>query len=632
MKNMKHYKLIAASLAAVVCLSSCDKFLTEAPTTSLSESSVYNTEAVLEANVIGIYSTFQQNNCAWQQVMLEIPMASSCLITWKGARTSEDWVQTKLLTLLPNNGYNTNVFNYCYGTIYRCNKLLENLPDSPVDQTYKNEIEGEVRFLRAWCYYCLARFYGDVPLILNTPKSLTDMENPRTPYQEVYKQVLADLEFAEQNMRTPERQTEATGTTGRPHKWAATAMKSSVYLQIACLIENKDYQFFDLSKPGREPDFSSIGINSHADAWQLSLDTAESVIKSGAYQLEPDYANLFAWGPDNPSIYNSKERVFVLTSTNGNTNNVRISLYTMPQFPEGTLNTVTKNNNWARIRPGRFVLDKWFRVHLGSKWSGRKDKLTDMPKTWTDPRVNIAYFHTSYKKQQNGAISTQRLWPNDASSSGNAFKANNPVLNNAYYDPCFKKYFDTHFDATKGYADFYLMRYAEVYLIAAEAAASLSAGPGDAMWQKAMDYMEVIHERARKSGGKAANPAARPTMAQWKADTKEKLIEAIMWERIFELHGEGHEFFDTHRRGAKFMSDFITKPLNAFLQKPEQNLKSTDKKYSYYSQLYDNWVFEEDPQKLRKAVLFSFPEAEMRTNSSIGDDGQNDFYYASMAD
>ena len=43
------------------------------------------------------------------------------------------------------------------------------------------------------------------------------------------------------------------------------------------------------------------------------------------------------------------------------------------------------------------------------------------------------------------------------------------------------------------------MRFAEVYLIAAEAAANLSAGTGDANWQKAMGYVETIHARARHS-------------------------------------------------------------------------------------------------------------------------------------
>lgn len=622
---------ILASVLAVACLVSCDKFLTENPTTSLSESSVYNTEAVLEAGVIGCYKTMQDNNTAWQQTMLEIPMATSGLITWKGSRTAENWVQTKLLTMLPNNGYTSSVFTYIYSTIYRCNKLLENLPDSPVDQAYKNEIEGEVKFIRAWSYFCLVRFFGDVPLILSTPKSLTDMENPRVPYQEVYRQVLEDLDFAEQNMRTPERQSQIAGQTGRPHKWAATSLKSLVYLQIGNLIEHKDYQFFDMTKEGRAPDFSAVDINSQEDAYTKSLAAAEEVMQSGAYQLEPDYANLFAWGPDNPTIYTSKERIFVLTSTNGGQNNIRIALYTLPPFPQGTVNTTTKNNNSCRIRPARFVADKWFRVHGGSKWTGRYDKLTDLPKTWTDPRVNISYFHTSYKKQQNGTVTTQRVYPGNASSKSKAFiQNNNPLLHNQWYDPIFKKYIDTGYDASKGYSDFYLMRYAEIYLIAAEAAASLSNGPGDANWEKAMKYMEVIHERARKSGGKAASPAATPTMAQWNADTREKLIEAIVWERVFEMHGEGHEFFDTHRRGAEFLANFISKPLNEFLKKPEQNLKSTDKKYSYYSNHYNNWVFEEDPQTLRKAVLFPFPEEEMRNNSAISEEDQNDFFYSSM--
>ena len=178
-------------------------------------------------------------------------------------------------------------------------------------------------------------------------------------------------------------------------------------------------------------------------------------------------------------------------------------------------------------------------------------------------------------------------------------------------EPLFKKYLNPRYNLSCSFADFYLMRYAEVLLYAAEAAASL--GETD----KALGFLEEIHARARRSieGG-----SAYPKMADWgNLTTKEELVSAIMWERVFELHGEGHEFFDTHRRGAKFMSEWLTKPLNAFLKGPEQTRELKDLFYGYY--------LPENGQELRKSVLLAFPDVEFRNNSAISSSEQNDFYF-----
>lgn len=616
MKIMKYNRLLA-SVLSMFCLASCADFLTEAPTVALSEGVVYSTEAILEADIVGCYASQNYHNGAWQQNMFELVQPASGLYGWKGDRTSEDWTQHYRLTLNPNNARNADQYDFFYRSVYQCNKLIENLPDSPVNQTFKNEIEGEAKLLRALDYFSLVRFYGDVPLILNTPKGIEDVDVPRTSYLRVYEQVLSDLDYAEQNMRSPERQAEATGTTGRPHKWAATAMKAMVYTQIACLIENQDWQFFDASKEGRAPDFSFAGINTAADAWELALKTAESVINSGVYELAPDYAQLFDWGAGKP-VYQLKERILVLQSSNNPATNTRVARYTLPQYPEGT-KSASSHSNWGRARPGRYVPVTWCRVHGGKKYTHStldNSKLEGLFSSGYDPRFALTYYYYSYKKSTSG---TNYLYPHK-----DAWKNSKKDWN----QPFFKKYRDSDFDNTLGYADMYLIRFAEMYLIAAEAAASLSSGPGHAMWQKALDYMEVIHARARQSGAKHATS---PSMSNWKnLNTPEDLVNAIMWERVFEHHGEGcYEFFDTHRRGAKWMSEWLAKPINEFHKEKAQTYTTDNKpEYSYFTYMLKDNFYPEDPVELRKSVICQFPEKEFRNNGGIDRSQQNDFYWA----
>ena len=597
--KMKNY--IYAAL--LLCLSSCVGFLEEIPTTSLSEETVYSTEYDLEAGVIGCYASMRGTG-GWQGELNEYLQYASCLVRWKNARTTENWTQTLTLSMFPKNTINERYYNFFYSSIYTCNRFIENLPSSPVDPAFKNEVEAEARLIRAIAYFGLVRQYGDVPLILQTAKNIQETASPRVSYMRVYEQILKDIEFAETYMRGPD----ATRTAGRPHKWAATSFKVAVYAQIACMLENKEYHFFDLGKEGRTPDFSFAEINSAQDAWRLSLKTAESVMECKVYALADSYADLFRW--TNPEDFQLKERVFALQASDNAADGIFVAARTLPLYPEGSSNVSVNNVNAGRIRPERYVLQKWSKIHGGTLENNRSDALTTIYTGCKDPRFDLSYFHTKYTRIDNG--STERLYP-----------ASGRVAGKNAFEPYFKKYLSPGFDLGCGTADFYLMRYAEVILYAAEAAASLSAGPGDTHWNKAMAYMELIHARARRSveGG-----SEYPHMSSWGTlSSSKELVDAIMWERVFEMHGEGHEFFDTHRRGAKFMSEWLAKPLNEFLKMPEQG-GDANTSGSVFMHLYYSHFIEEDPQKLRRSILLAFPDVEFRNNPAITSDQQNDFY------
>ena len=548
-------------------------------------------EAFLEAELVKCWEAQYAGNGAWMKHVYEFVENASALIGWKDNRT-EDWVQARRLTLNPDNARNSDNYDFLYNGINTCNYVMDILNTNAVDPSLKNEVEGEARFIRGWMYFSLVRYYGDVPLILERTSGVADPGSSRTSYLKVYEQILEDLNFAEKNMRTSERQAAVTGgRLCRPHRWAATAMKALVYTQIACLIENIDYQFFDASKSGRYPDFTFAGITSAEDAWIKALETAESVINCGEYALESDYGALFDWGSGKP-VYQSKERILVLQ--NGNTTGLGsyVAIRTLPPYWNGA----TVNTNHGRIRPSRFPVVKWCRVHGGTPWTDRNDNLTGLYMDCHDPRFDVSYIHTSYTNMSTGK--SVSIYPNTG----------NGVRSSTYYMPYFRKYSDSEYDVTPGYADMYMIRLAEMYLIAAEACASLSMDLGDHMCQKALVYMEFLHARARQSG---VTHATSPSMSNWNISTREDLINAIMWERVFELHGEGcHEFFDTHRRGGKWMAEWLTKPLNEFHTEPEQTYMGPSGSFSYFSRYWGSTILPEDPQELRKVLLIPIPSSE----------------------
>ena len=603
------------TVIAVLSVSACQDFLTESPTTELSPSTVYASESALEADAIGLYASLKQSSL-YTGNMAEFLQNCSILTHWRSNKTTEEYTQCYTLGFYSDYSKNESMFRQLFTCIYRCNSLIEGLADSPVDEGFKAEIEGEARFVRAWVYFTLVRMYGDIPLTTEPPHSIEDAFLPRSPYQEVYARIVEDLEFAEQNMRDEARQKAVSGLTGRPYKWAATALKAIVYVQLGSILDSPEDQWFDTSKPGRKPDFSACGVNSAADAWKKALDTAESVISSSGYTLTPDYRQLFRWDVDNhPEDFQLKERIFVLNAVDAVKSSNYIMYRSLPQFPEGSSNYSTKNSNYGRICPNRYTFQRWAKTYGGKLDTGRKDGFKNVYVSCQDPRFNVTYFHTSYFN-----LNTQKqtsLYPKD----GSVYK---------YDPPYFKKYNNPRYDVGSGYADMYLIRFAEMYLVAAEAAASLSTAPGDAYWQKALANIEVLHNRARHSVDEGE--AAYPTWEGRHFAGKEELISEIFWERWYELSCEGHEFFDMRRRGAKFVIDNLIKPVNAFLQEPEQNgqhpdrLASTISTSGYWQNSWNSTLMSEDVQEIRKGLLCAYPFSELLYNSDLTEADQNDFY------
>ena len=643
-------KTILTIAAALVCtasiLTSCAGFLEENPTTALSESSVYINEDALEAQMFGIYQIYNGGEMYLGR-MYEFFQCGSGLIAWKGNRTTDNWLSQQYFCKYSNaSNSNYTMFQAICSGINRCNRLIDNLPGSPVNDTFKKEIEGEARFHRANLFFLGVRIWGDFPLMLTSPKSVKEVNNPRTAWYKVYNQIIKDLEFAETNMCTMSdlkgKYYDTRYSKGRICRTAATALKASVYITLGSMLSSPDDNFWDSSKDAaliaegkdpRTPDFSPIGISSPADAYQKAYDAADYVIRSGDYALVDNYYKLFTWGwrpagvQDDGSDWFLPERIFCVQSTDATGTNY-YSIYSLPQQVPWTSCATTSNSNWGRFRPDRYFINEFLRRTGGELGTGAEN--SDFYVKTQDPRFDASFF-CSFKKMS----AIDHSYDSPTGSSVNTYPKttftvdNTSNTNNTYYMPYSRKAADPTFNVTKGYADMYIIRFAEMYLIRAEAAANLSGGPGDAKWQQALDDVEELHARARKSYDPrtASGPTVGIEYPTWKYETfatKADLVNAIIWERLFELNFENHEWFDTHRFGATWLRDNISIPKNAFAHEPHQEMV-----YNYIYHLEsDPKVHPEDITAIRRGLLNAYPETELRVNTVLDVlKDQNDFYW-----
>lgn len=165
-----------------------------------------------------------------------------------------------------------------YIGIYRCNILLENLNKIAWDsEKQRSKYEGETRFLRAYYYFELARFFENVPLVLTSaPANL-----PQSKPEEIYAQIALDLKRAIELLPNVAYSSSNKDDLGHVTKWAAQALMGRVFLFYTGL-----YQKETLPLP--ENGYIS---KSEVVAW---IDSCANTGISG-HSLIPDFRNLWPY-------------------------------------------------------------------------------------------------------------------------------------------------------------------------------------------------------------------------------------------------------------------------------------------------------------------------------------------------
>ncbi len=126
----------------------------------------------------------------------------------------------------PSAGDISRWYSALYKGVRRANIVIENVPSVAMDETIKNRLLGEARFLRAFFYFDLVRAFGDLPKITTpTPPRIVG----RSPKAEIYNEIIVpDLLVAINNLS--EKSEYAATEAGRATKGAAKAMLAKVYL------------------------------------------------------------------------------------------------------------------------------------------------------------------------------------------------------------------------------------------------------------------------------------------------------------------------------------------------------------------------------------------------------------------
>ena len=200
--------LAIAALLGVSTLPGCSKLLDKHPVTQVvtSDSTVSISAADAENTVTGAYITYKGYDFGLEFNVLDRIVNTDVISD--NAYAGGDNTDNITLDLFTANSLNGNVardWKDAYGIIGKFNINIDQVQqctDAALTASRKNQILGEIRFMRAYTYFDLVRLYGRVPLFLKpaNTKSAEELLNStiiaQSSTDSVYLAILNDLWFA----------------------------------------------------------------------------------------------------------------------------------------------------------------------------------------------------------------------------------------------------------------------------------------------------------------------------------------------------------------------------------------------------------------------------------------------------
>lgn len=204
-------------------VSSCD-VIEQEPIDSVSTQALFVRESDANAAIIGTYRHLANSGPNYIY-FAELPTKNA-----KGNSLNRQFEQLNNLIIVADNSQFTGLWDQQFVLINSANVVIKNVPKIPgMADAAKNSIIAEARFLRAFTYFNLVKYFGAVPLVTEPTESpdVAALQISRTPVADVYTQILADLDFAKANL--PETHA-GLGKTARATKAAAYALGTRIHL------------------------------------------------------------------------------------------------------------------------------------------------------------------------------------------------------------------------------------------------------------------------------------------------------------------------------------------------------------------------------------------------------------------
>lgn len=511
---MKKFKYYLCTLACAITVSSCS--LDETSYTEIEKGNYMKNAAEAENVLLGVYRDMVQDGIYGFHLSLYFTIPSDIA---KVTGNSTDG-----LRLIPSNAYTSSqteiatTWANLYSAIYDANDFIETLGQKigTYDEgNYKKAAVymAEARCLRAMYYFELVRWFGNVALITNTAQS---RQHPSTFTQadpaDVYKFIETDLQYAIDNLPYSVDDNIRSDNSFRLSKGAAFGLLTKVYATWA------GYPVHDTSK------------------WENAAKTAKILVESGKHHLLSDFEQL--WKNTCNGVWDDEESL------------IEVSFYAP------TVTGVSANDPCGRIGKWNGVQASGIRsVRNAGNWRVIPTFLRDWKDRESDNRWKYSFADYKYGKNTTTGEDGVKLVINASGNIEDAIKDDaKDALKKSYIDNVCPRKWDTEeyvnsanylIDANLSNINWYILRYADVLLLYAEALNEWKQGPTDEA------YKAINMVRRRGFGLPVETDNSASDLSGLSYDEFQK---AVRNERAYELAFEGHRRQDLVRWGIYYDS------------------------------------------------------------------------------
>lgn len=495
---------------AAAALSSCSGVLDENPGSYYERDEFFKNAQTVRMGITGIYNVLPSlyGDC-------EMAFAASD-DTYYVSGINQDNSRRDIAhyNLTTTNSYVETVWNYTYDGLNRANYMIQGIEgmDGYEDSEELHLLVAEAKFLRAFFSFNLVRYWGDVPYKTSSTGSYEGAYLPRTDRQEIYDQIVADLEDAKilswaDASTSPERATQG----------AVRALLMRVFLFRAGYSLGMDGALHRPDEDARMEYFTAV-----TREWEAFEQNGYHGFYDGGYEA---LFRSFSEG-----VLNSKESIFeVAFYTEDGRTGARgyWGTYNGPLVAAPGIDPTETDSYMGRANAMFRVIPEWRDFFEYSEEEGgvRDERRDVMVCTYQYNWNSDTYSH---EKQDN--IDRPKQW-----YPGKWRREWMPL---GYKDPNITD------------VNYCNMRYADVVLMAAEAYNEIGETG------KAWTLLNSVRSRAGATEITSSNYASlmkSPKVYDLPfiddSDEAGKFRTALFWERGFELAFEGHRKFDLIRWG-----------------------------------------------------------------------------------
>ncbi|REG90283.1 putative outer membrane starch-binding protein [Algoriphagus antarcticus] len=281
MEFMKKYTKILVWIFVLSSVVSCNQdltdFLEKAPGVDVTEDDLFSSKTQLESYIastyrMGIYSIYPTDG----RITSPRPYTINSAITDEAEAEvtffhTQNWNSGSLSSVSNPNGAEDFRFTVRWKAIRNAWVILERVDEVPdADQTYKDQVKGEMHFILGLSYFEMLKRYGGVPIVNKRFGIDDDFKLPRSSVEEVVNFIVAHAESAIDFL--PLRYGE--NFRGRINKPAATMLKARTLLYAASPLFNSSQPYLAF---GEHNDLISYGSFS-GDRWKLAADAAKEAL------------------------------------------------------------------------------------------------------------------------------------------------------------------------------------------------------------------------------------------------------------------------------------------------------------------------------------------------------------------